>query len=453
MGMQTLRVLHCVAGNLFGGVETLLVTLARLQRLAPTMEPEFVICFEGRLSDELRRAGAVVHSLEPVTFRRPWTVWRARASCAGCLQRGRSMSWFATAAGHTCCSGRSSVARDSPWFTGCTSESAATIGSSAAQSRTPPDLTLVNSRGTLSTLPRLFPGAPKSSSIPPSTRRSVAHRRPATTCASELATSTTATVILQASRLERWKGHSLLLAALAHLRVQTGWVAWVAGGAQRPHERVYLTELQLQAHAAGIAARVRFLGERSDVPRLLAAADLLCQPNTGPEPFGVAFVEALYAQLPVVSTRIGGAAEIVDESCGRLVPPGDPSALAEILAHLIDDPTLRQRLGAAGPAPRPALVRSRGRPPPTRSLAPRRQHNGTGPLTTILGPMETTTEVRAIQSLGASHAAIYQMVARVVAGLGIEGGSLLDVGCGRGHLWLFIAPYLADYAGVDMRSL
>jgi glycosyltransferase involved in cell wall biosynthesis len=47
-----------------------------------------------------------------------------------------------------------------------------------------------------------------------------------------------------------------------------------------------------------IADRVRFAGQRDDVPRLLAAADLHCQPNSSPEPFGVAFVEALAAGLP-----------------------------------------------------------------------------------------------------------------------------------------------------------
>ena len=52
----------------------------------------------------------------------------------------------------------------------------------------------------------------------------------------------------------------------------------------------------------------------------------------------------------MVSTRIGGAAEIIDGSCGVLVPPDDPPALAGALGALIDDPEARRRLGAAGPA-------------------------------------------------------------------------------------------------------
>jgi glycosyltransferase involved in cell wall biosynthesis len=111
-----------------------------------------------------------------------------------------------------------------------------------------------------------------------------------------------------------------------------------------------MDRLQAEARAAGIADRIRFLGQRSDVPHLLAAADIHCQPNTGPEPFGIAFVEALYAGLPVVSTRIGGAAEIVNETCGVLVPPADPAALASALGALIADPAARARLASAGPA-------------------------------------------------------------------------------------------------------
>ena len=100
------------------------------------------------------------------------------------------------------------------------------------------------------------------------------------------------------------------------------------------------------------------------MPALLAAADVLCQPNTGPEPFGVAFVEALYAGRPVVTSRLGGAIEIVAADCGLLVEPADPAALAAALAALIADPQSRARLGAAGPARAralcdPAAVRDR----------------------------------------------------------------------------------------------
>jgi glycosyltransferase involved in cell wall biosynthesis len=86
------------------------------------------------------------------------------------------------------------------------------------------------------------------------------------------------------------------------------------------------------------------------VPRLLAAADLLCQPNLGPEPFGMSYVEAMHAQLPVVAAATGGALEIVTPGTGLLVAPGDASATAEALRALIADAGLRARLGAAGPA-------------------------------------------------------------------------------------------------------
>jgi glycosyltransferase involved in cell wall biosynthesis len=59
-------------------------------------------------------------------------------------------------------------------------------------------------------------------------------------------------------------------------------------------------------------------------------------------------VEALHAGLPVVTTALGGALEIVDDTCGVVVPPGNPNALAEALRRLIQDVNLRTALGTAG---------------------------------------------------------------------------------------------------------
>jgi glycosyltransferase involved in cell wall biosynthesis len=113
--------------------------------------------------------------------------------------------------------------------------------------------------------------------------------------------------------------------------------------------------LRASAARAGVSDRVRFLGQRSDVPRLMAAADVYCQPNTGAEPFGIVFVEALYAGLPVVASAAGGALEIVDETCGVLTPVGDPAAVADTLRELLTDPTRRRNLGTNGPMRAAAL--------------------------------------------------------------------------------------------------
>jgi glycosyltransferase involved in cell wall biosynthesis len=81
-------------------------------------------------------------------------------------------------------------------------------------------------------------------------------------------------------------------------------------------------------------------------------ADRFSQPNSGPEPFGIVFVEVLYAGLPVIATAICGAHEIVDASCGRVARSVVASALCDSLAELIWFSGMRQRLGSGGlPAP------------------------------------------------------------------------------------------------------
>ena len=85
------------------------------------------------------------------------------------------------------------------------------------------------------------------------------------------------------------------------------------------------------------------LGQRSDVSELMAAADVFCLTNTGPESFGMVFVEALQAGLPVVTSNMGGGAEIVTSECGRLVPSEDVSGFASAIQEFLFDDSKRDR--------------------------------------------------------------------------------------------------------------
>jgi glycosyltransferase involved in cell wall biosynthesis len=210
----------------------------------------------------------------------------------------------------------------------------------------PPDRFICNSAHTAAAIARWLPGSPRDvvhPPVPPAAAVSPPDRR---RLRAELGASEDTVVILLASRLEEWKGHRVLL--MAAQRLQGPAAIWVAGGPQRRGEEPYFAELsRLAAGAAPIP--VRLLGERGDVPRLMSAADIYCQPNTAPEPFGIAFVEALAAGLPVVTTAAGGALEIVDERCGVLVRDASPEAVAAALQRLIDAPALRAALAAAAP--------------------------------------------------------------------------------------------------------
>ena len=150
-------------------------------------------------------------------------------------------------------------------------------------------------------------------------------------------------VLTCVARMEPVKNHALLLEAAALLQ-QRGhrFVLWLVGGGEgRARCERQVTEL-------GLAREVRFLGYRNDIPELLGRSDIAVLTSLK-EGIPRAAIEAMAAGLPMVATRVTGTREVVrDGDTGFLVDVGEPAALADALARLIDDPTLRARMGSRG---------------------------------------------------------------------------------------------------------
>jgi len=354
-----MRVLHVYSGNLYGGVETMLVTLARWAGEGE-MEPSFALCFDGRLAAELRAAGATVHLLGELRASRPQTIRRARGALRALLAATRFDRVICHAAWSQALFGGAVQASSIPLVFAAHDALGSGHWTERWARRITPEAVVCNSEYTRASASRFYPAAPTHVVHPP-----VDLEQPAMTREERMAvrarceTPEDATVMVQASRMEAWKGHAVTLEAVSRLRIRENWCWWIVGGAQRPAEAAYQTSLRETAERLGVANRVRFLGDRSDVGRLLAAADLHCQVNIRPEPFGIAYVEALAAGLPVIAADAGGASEIVDAACGVLVPAGNVDALAAPLEQLIVDRQLRARLAAAGPGRARALCEPR----------------------------------------------------------------------------------------------
>jgi glycosyltransferase involved in cell wall biosynthesis len=148
---------------------------------------------------------------------------------------------------------------------------------------------------------------------------------------------------LAVGRLEPVKAYPTLLRAFAKLNPATAGTLLICGEGSLKAQLIALTQ-ELK-----IDGRVRFLGLRNDIPRVMSAADAftLCSDSEG---LPLVLLQAAAASLPIVATSVGGIGEVViDGINGRQVPPSEPDAYAMAMREILAlSPGQRKAFGEAG---------------------------------------------------------------------------------------------------------
>jgi len=181
----------------------------------------------------------------------------------------------------------------------------------------------------------------------------------------ELRIPADAPLVLFFGGVSRLKGAHVLLPALRRARREVPGLHALIAGAEGPWSRSLVaraaravlpllgtgTERQRflrDYRDEGMESWVRLLPFRPDPERLNAAADLVVFPSTLPH-FARPVIEAGAMAVPVVASRLGGVAELVEDGrTGILVPPGDPAALGDAIARVLGDRDLARRMGETG---------------------------------------------------------------------------------------------------------
>ncbi len=146
-----------------------------------------------------------------------------------------------------------------------------------------------------------------------------------------------------AAVLEERKGHRFLLEAARRLKVQGCQIQYCIAG-----EGSLKKSLEEIVTRLGLKDEVQFLGFVSDMPAFLSQVDILVLPSLF-EGLGVSVLEAMAAGKAVIASRVGGLVELVhDTVTGLLVAPRDVEGLANAIAKLAGDRTLRREMGQKG---------------------------------------------------------------------------------------------------------
>jgi len=159
----------------------------------------------------------------------------------------------------------------------------------------------------------------------------------------ELGLHDTQPMVLQVARFHPVKDHATSIQALAHVvqQLPDAVLVLAGGGEQR-------SAMELLAGQLGLVDRIKFVGVRTDVDRLMAAADIFTLSSLS-EGISVTLLEAMAGGLAIAATNVGGNGEVVEHNVtGLLSPRRDAAALGENLLKLLRDASLRQRMGAAG---------------------------------------------------------------------------------------------------------
>ena len=157
----------------------------------------------------------------------------------------------------------------------------------------------------------------------------------------------TGLVVLVAKMVEP-KGHEVLIRAVPNVLASfpDAHFLIVGGDLDGSHHQEYAARLRRLPSQLGIGSSVTFAGYRSDIPEIMAAADVVTHCSTHPDPFPGVVLQGMALGKAVVASDIGGPREqIEDGRSGVLVAPGDSAALARAISDLLGDPGKRATLG------------------------------------------------------------------------------------------------------------
>jgi len=148
-----------------------------------------------------------------------------------------------------------------------------------------------------------------------------------------------------------WKGQREVIAALGLLPQDIrARLRFCFVGATSTADTGYEANLRAEIAAAGLGECVSFLGSRSDVSDLYAAADIAVHASITPEPFGLVVPEAMALNCAVIAASSGGPSEIIAGGTGFLCDPFRPEEYARVLEQLVRDESLRRSIAEAAPS-------------------------------------------------------------------------------------------------------
>lgn len=154
-------------------------------------------------------------------------------------------------------------------------------------------------------------------------------------------------VISFIGQIKKIKGMDLFIQLARELSVRRSKLTFLIAGKCREDPGAY-TEQELFAEM-GETPNIHYLGRREDVENIYHTSDILVMPSRWDEPFGLVNIEAGACRKPIVSTRVGGIPEIIDDGVnGFLVERDDLAGLLNRVMRLIDNPDLRRQMGQKG---------------------------------------------------------------------------------------------------------
>lgn len=158
-----------------------------------------------------------------------------------------------------------------------------------------------------------------------------------------------AVLVGMVGRMSPGKGHEEFLSAAKKLLESSGLnLRFLVVGAASYGEEYYEERIRFMAQELGLTDALVFTGFRKDIPRLLSSLDILAFPSHE-ESFGLALIEGMAMELPVVASKSAGVLDIVVENkTGLFSTPKDSESLAEGISKLAWNPPMRQSFGTAG---------------------------------------------------------------------------------------------------------